>query len=664
MSPRAIHPRPPTPALIEALESRGCSARDWKEVLLHPQCDPECFRDALFEGPVTVGRMDARARLSFPGLPSRSPGLFRVRLAHVHLGDDVRLEAIGETVRHVRIGDGSMVLRTEELSCDLQSSFGVGDAVAVLNENGGRRCLLHDGLSLQWAWLQAFCKHDPALQTALAKSTSRRAQALRGQPSVIGNDVLIRACGILRNLRVGNGARIVGAPHLEDGWLHAQTKIDGPATAKHFIMAPRASLEGASRLEHAFLGEGSEVGKGAIVEHSLFFANTQFHAGEAASAWAGPHAISHHKATLLLAGAFQFFNAGSATNFSNHHYRLGPVHQGILDRGCKTGSGSLLLFPARVGAFSTIVGRHGRPFSSEDFPFSLLVGKEERTLLYPGLLCFSAGQSRDEMKWPKRDLRGPHSSDHYSATRLSPLTASRSLRGLERLRLAMVPGNTSEMAELAGLRVPRKHLATGVEQYETLLKFYVFQGVLRRAASAGEPLPWPLFPAKPGALEEWVDWAGIPCPRRELDRVIGEVRRGRLREPAEVARRAARVLASQGALEWGWIRRAAPAILDPESLGSPERFKSDMRKTLSDAFDRILIDGAKEFQPSARIGYGLGGKVDGDFDSVRGRQRSEPTLVALASARKAALLAAGKLRFSMGAGSSRKKPLASKRRNA
>jgi hypothetical protein len=40
---------------------------------------------------------------------------------------------------------------------------------------------------------------------------------------------------------------------------------------------------------------------------------------------------------LLLAGLFSFFNAGSGTNQSNHLYKLGPVHQGVLERGCKTG---------------------------------------------------------------------------------------------------------------------------------------------------------------------------------------------------------------------------------------------------------------------------------------------------------------------------------------
>ena len=33
-------------------------------------------------------------------------------------------------------------------------------------------------------------------------------------------------------------------------------------------------------------------------------------------------------------------------------YKLGPIHQGAMERGAKTTSDSYILWPARVGAFS------------------------------------------------------------------------------------------------------------------------------------------------------------------------------------------------------------------------------------------------------------------------------------------------------------------------
>ena len=73
-------------------------------------------------------------------------------------------------------------------------------------------------------------------------------------------------------------------------------------------------------------------------QNSVFFANSEGFHGEAVSIFAGPYTVTHHKSSLLIAGMFSFFNAGSGTNQSNHMYKLGPIHQGVVDRGSKTGS--------------------------------------------------------------------------------------------------------------------------------------------------------------------------------------------------------------------------------------------------------------------------------------------------------------------------------------
>ena len=68
--------------------------------------------------------------------------------------------------------------------------------------------------------------------------------------------------------------------------------------------------------------------------------------------------MTHHKSTLLIAGMFSFCNAGSGSNQSNHMYKLGPIHHGIVERGSKTTSDSYILWPAKIGAFTLVMGRH------------------------------------------------------------------------------------------------------------------------------------------------------------------------------------------------------------------------------------------------------------------------------------------------------------------
>ena len=115
--------------------------------------------------------------------------------------------------------------------------------------------------------------------------------------------------------------------------------------------------------------------------HSLFFANSEGLLGEACHVFAGPYTLTHHKSTLLIAGYYSFFNAGSGTNQSNHMYKMGPVHQGIMQRGCKTSSDAYLLWPAHIGAFTMVMGRHYHHANISHLPFSYLLEEDRNNFV-------------------------------------------------------------------------------------------------------------------------------------------------------------------------------------------------------------------------------------------------------------------------------------------
>ena len=112
-----------------------------------------------------------------------------------------------------------------------------------------------------------------------------------------------------------------------------------------------------AKISNCFVGEACCITNGFTAESSVFFANCHMANGEACAAFCGPFTSSHHKSSLLIGGMFSFYNAGSATNFSNHAYKMGPIHYGTLERGCKTASGAYLLMPAKIGTFSVCFGK-------------------------------------------------------------------------------------------------------------------------------------------------------------------------------------------------------------------------------------------------------------------------------------------------------------------
>ena len=95
--------------------------------------------------------------------------------------------------------------------------------------------------------------------------------------------------------------------------------------------------------------------------------------------------------SILIACLFSFYNAGSGTNQSNHMYKLGPVHQGILERGCKTGSFSYLLLESHIAAFSVVIGKHMTNIDLPYFPFSYISEENSKTTVFPGKNLFSIG---------------------------------------------------------------------------------------------------------------------------------------------------------------------------------------------------------------------------------------------------------------------------------
>ena len=128
-------------------------------------------------------------------------------------------------------------------------------------------------------------------------------------------------------------------------------------------------------------------------------------------------------------------NAGSGSNQSNHMYKLGPIHQGIMERGSKTTSDSYLLWPARIGPFTLVMGRHYKNMDTSSLPFSYLIESNDESILVPAINLRSVGTIRDAQKWPLRDRRKDTlKTDQVNFNLLSPYTIRKMFEGRDILR--------------------------------------------------------------------------------------------------------------------------------------------------------------------------------------------------------------------------------------
>lgn len=619
---------------ISTLELRGCSAESWDSILVADPFDPERVRNVRFSGTVRIGSQEKS--LTLPGGLPVPCGLYDSGVHNCTLGNNSLISGVRQLANYV-IEEDVLVENVETLSVDGETSFGNGTQINILNEAGGRTLKIFDRLSAQIAYLIVLYRHNTGLIKALDRLIDRYIQRKRSDRGSLGKGCRLSNCTTLRNLTVGPYARLEGALLLEEGTIAScgedPTLVGQGVIARHFIILSGSKVESSAVLEYCFIGQGVRVGKQFSAEHSAFFANCEAFHGEAVSVFAGPYSVTHHKSTLLIAGYFSFFNAGSGTNQSNHLYRLGPLHQGILERGVKTSSYSYLIWPSRIGAFSTVIGRHYSNLDSSELPFSVIKEKEGKSVLTPAITLLQIGTRRDSEKWILRDRRkDPEKLDCISFPLLNPLTVGKISKGLEVLNsLKERTSSEQELIPYNGVHVRRSKLKDCAQYYDMGISIFLgncLQARLDRLSPGAtiEDLREALHPKSGEGESQWLDAAGLLAPASSVEQLIGDLTGGRIGSLEELSESFRKIHEEYREAEWAWCLK-----LLESRLGTPlpditlSQLIEVIRRWKENAvqLDSMLLEDAeKEFDESSRIGFGIDGGAaerERDFLAVRGK---------------------------------------------
>lgn len=398
---RNIHSGNLSAEAIRTLENNGCSSRCWEQVLIHPDTDLSLLRNVRFEGEVKIGIVKSTEEAL--------SGIGNALVIDCEIGDYPFINNIGGHLKGVRIGPHVTITNTGRVEMEPEARCGVCTAVSVLDETGSRPVYIFPGLSVQLATLMAL---RPQWTEEEPKDMITEA-CDRNKPRYdIGAGAVITDCGMLRNVRVDSRVTVEGATRLVNGTIvnnapkgYELAFVGSGVDAENFIIEDGKADAGVL-LRNVYIGQGAELSKRFTAHDSLFFANCAMENGEACAIIAAPYTVSMHKASLMIASQSSFMNAGSGTNFSNHMYKLGPVHWGYMERGVKTSSNAYVMWGARIGAFSLIMGNHKTHPDTSRLPFSYLFGDEKgRTTVAPAQMLKSCGLVRDAQKWPLRDKR-------------------------------------------------------------------------------------------------------------------------------------------------------------------------------------------------------------------------------------------------------------------
>lgn len=622
-----------TASQIAALEAQSCRCDDWSQVTVAEGFNPKYVRNVNFSGQIRLGSFNKIFTLA--GGICKHSGIYHATLHNVVVGDDCMIEHIRNYIANYVIGDGSYIENVTDLITYGETSFGNGTKVSVLNETGGREVAIHDNLSSHEAYITALYRHCPKLIAQIGRLVDKYVESVTSTFGIIGRNVEIMDAMHIVNVKIGDNTKIKGSSRLRNGTIiscpEAPVNIGMNVIADDFIVESGSSIQDGVTLTKCFVGQACTLGHGYSASDSLFFSNCQGENGEACALFAGPYTVTHHKSTLLIAGMFSFMNAGSGSNQSNHMYKLGPIHQGIFERGAKTTSDSYVLLPAKIGAFSLVMGRHVNNPDTTNLPFTYLIEQQGVTYLVPGVNLKSVGTIRDVKKWPSRDKRtDPHRLDHINFNHLSPFTVQKMFEGIKILEnLRQASGSKADNYYYKKSIIRNAALHKGIKYYQTGITKFLGNSFISRIQgadlSSDEALRKALVKDTQTGQGEWRDISGLICPASEIEKLCDEIAAGCIDDVRELGERFERMAANYYSYEWTWAYDAIEAfwgydlskITRAQAVALVKQWKGAVV-----SLDKLIYDDAgKEFELSSMTGFGADGdrtRRDEDFAAVRG----------------------------------------------
>ena len=618
---------------MNLLKAQMCTATDWDAIEVAEDFSPEYVLHTRFSGNIRIGSFNKEFELA--GGIRKHSGLYHTTLHNVTVGDDCCIENVKNYIANYEIGHDTFIENVDIILTDGVSSFGNGVEVSVLNETGGREVLIFDRLTAQTAYVMALYRHRPEMISGLREIIGRYVDSVSSSVGKIGSNVTIVDSGYIKNVKIGDSCKIEGASRLKNGSInsndHAPVQIGVGVVGDDFIISSGSSVKDGVTFSRCFIGQACKLGHNYSASDSLFFSNCQGENGEACAIFAGPYTVTHHKSTLLIAGMFSFMNAGSGSNQSNHMYKLGPIHQGIMERGAKTASDSYILWPAKVGAFSLGMGRHVSHQDTSNLPFSYLIEQQNTSFIMPGANLKSVGTIRDARKWPGRDARqDPDKLDQINFNLLSPYTIHKMLNGVQILKeLQRVSGMNSDAYTYQSGKIKKSSLKNGLKYYGMAIDKFLGNSLITRIMNSKfstiEELRREFVPKSVYGEGDWVDLSGLIAPKEAVTALLDDIQSGVLEDIHSVNERFAQMHELYYYYEWRWAYKVIQDYygVDLQTITADKLMElvSKWRDSVVGLDNLIYEDARKEFSLSAMTSFGADGDEDErkeDFMQVRG----------------------------------------------
>ena len=611
---------------IEFLKSQGCISQSWEKILIK-NVDLNRIKDVSFHGKIKIKELNGN--VSYHNKVKVEASITRATLIDVVINGNVYINNIGRLVANYEIEDGVIIENAGAIYMEGESSFGNGVETSPIMEGNGRSVKIFNRLNSHIAYIVAMYRHNYLMREKINKIIENYSSSKISKFGLIKKHAKIINARLIKNAHIDPYTTIENTDEINNTTIistkESPSYIGTSVILKDCIVLKGAHIVDGTVIKKAFIGEGVKLGRQFSCEDSLLFANCEGEHGEMFSIFAGPYTVTHHKATLLIASHFSFFNAGSGTNQSNHMYKLGPYHHGFMERGCKTGSNSYILWPSRIGAFSTVIGAHYDNVDSSDFPFSYITEHGyHQTRLIPALNLFGVGLTRDENKWIDRDRRTGDKKDLIIFEVFSPYTVSKMINAEKILKDIKKNINESkdDFVTYKNMIIKISSLDKYSQRYSIAIDLYLCCKLLDFIKNSKniDDIIKNLNSEK--IYKEWVDAGGLICAKEKLDNIIKDIENEKINNIESILEAFKNLYDNYYSDEKSWVvdtikKRYSIKNADKEII---IKILKEYISLLKTSYDILYRDAEKEYDISKMVSCGIDDKnfMEEDFKAIRG----------------------------------------------
>lgn len=611
---------------IEFLKSQGCISQSWEKILIK-NVDLNRIKDVSFHGKIKIKELNGN--VSYHNKVKVEASITRATLIDVVINGNVYINNIGRLIANYEIEDGVIIENAGAIYMEGESSFGNGVETSPIMEGNGRSVKIFNRLNSHIAYIVAMYRHNYIMREKINKIIENYSSSKISKFGLIKKHAKIINARLIKNAHIDPYTTIENTDEINNTTIistkESPSYIGTSVILKDCIVLKGAHIVDGTVIKKAFIGEGVKLGRQFSCEDSLLFANCEGEHGEMFSIFAGPYTVTHHKATLLIASHFSFFNAGSGTNQSNHMYKLGPYHHGFMERGCKTGSNSYILWPSRIGAFSSVMGAHYDNVDSSDFPFSYITEHGyHQTRLIPALNLFGVGLTRDENKWIDRDRRTGDKKDLIIFEVFSPYTVSKMINAEKILKDIKKNINESkdDFVTYKNMIIKISSLDKYSQRYSIAIDLYLCGKLLDFIKNSKniDDIIKNLNSEK--IYNEWVDAGGLICAKERLDNIIKDIENEKINNIESILDAFKNLYDNYYSDEKSWVidtikKRYSIKNADKEII---IKILKEYISLLKTSYDILYRDAEKEYDISKMVSCGIDDKnfMEEDFKAIRG----------------------------------------------